>query len=173
LGFGMVDPEDAVACAEDRATFWATGLLQPNKIAVIDVPVPLAMAGRAQDHSVFATLAWFTPTSPGRRSYRSVRLKLLEPTELGALAVKAHGNQPDGNQTNRGTLFARCWQGDKAPAIRADMTFALTLQRDPDQGAQIDDAIPFGLAVTVTMPGVVEIYDQVRQRLEIPLRQPV
>ncbi|HRD44855.1 MAG TPA: S8 family serine peptidase [Caulobacter sp.] len=173
LGFGMVDPEDAVACAEDRATFWATGLLQPNKIAVIDVPVPLAMAGQARAHAVFATLAWFTPTSPGRRSYRSVRLKLLEPTELGALAVKAHGNQPDGNQTNRGTLFARCWQGDKAPAIRPDMTFALTVQRDPDQGAQIDDAISFGLAVTVTMPGIVEVYEQVRQRLAIPMRQPV
>ena len=173
LGFGMVDSEDAVACAEDRATFWATGLLHPNKIAVIDVPVPLAMAGQARDHSVFATLAWFTPTSPGRRSYRSVRLKLLEPTELDALAVTAHGNQPDRNQTNRGTLFARCWQGDKAPAIRPDMTFALTVQRDPDQGAQTDDAIPFGLAVTVTMPGVVEVYDQVRQRLTIPLRQPV
>ena len=173
LGFGMVDPEDAVACAEDRATFWATGLLHPNKIAVIDVPVPVAMAGQARSHSVFATLAWFTPTSPGRRSYRSVRLKLLEPTELDALTVKAHGDQPDGNQTNHGTLFARCWQGDKAPAIRTDMTFSLTVQRDPDQGAQIDDAIPFGLAVTVTMPGVVEVYDQVRQRLAISLRQPV
>jgi hypothetical protein len=53
------------------------------------------------------------------------------------------------------------------------MTFSLTVQRDPDQGAQIDDAIPFGLAVTVTMPGVVEVYDQVRQRLAISLRQPV
>jgi hypothetical protein len=170
LGFGVVDPENAVACAEDRATFWATGLLLPNKIAVIDVPVPAVIGGQARPHSVFGTLAWFTPTSPGRRSYRSVRLKLLEPTELDALSVKAHGNQPDGNQTNRGTLFARCWEGDRAPVVRADMTFALTVQRDPDQGAQIDEAIPFGLAVTLTMPGIVQIYEQVRQRLAVPQR---
>lgn len=173
LGFGVVDSDDAVACAEDRATFWATGLLQPNKIAVIDVPVPGVMGGQARPHAVSATLAWFTPTSPGRRSYRSVRLKLLEPTELDALRVSPHGNQPDTNQTNRGTLFARCWEGDRAPVVRADMTFALTVQRDPDQGAQIDEAIPFGLAVTLTMPGVVEIYEQVQQRLVIPQRQAV
>lgn len=173
LGFGVVDAEDAIACAADRATFWATGLLQPNKIAVVEVPVPAALAGQARPHSVFATLAWFTPTSPGRRSYRSVRLKLKDPTELDALAVKAHGNQPDHNQTNRGTLYTRCWQGDRAPVIRPDMTFAITVQRDPDQGVQIDEAVPFGLAITLTMPGVVEIYEQVRQRLAIPQRQPV
>jgi hypothetical protein len=53
------------------------------------------------------------------------------------------------------------------------MTFALTVQRDPDQGAQIDEAIPFGLAVTLTMPGVVEIYEQIRQRLAVPQRAAV
>jgi len=30
--------------------------------------------------------------------------------------------------------------------------------------------VPFGLAVTLTMPGVVEIYEQVRQRLGVAPR---
>ncbi len=170
LGYGMVDAEDAVGCAVDRATFWATGLLQPNKIAIVAVPVPTVIGGQARPHAVSATLAWFTPTAPGRKSYRSVRLKLLEPEELTALAVKAHGNQPDGNQTNRGTIFTRCWSGDRAPAVGPEMTLQLTVQRDPDQGQAIDESVPFGLAVTLTMPGVVEIYEQVRQRLGVGLR---
>jgi hypothetical protein len=33
----------------------------------------------------------------------------------------------------------------------------------------IDEPIPFAVAVTLTMPGVIEIYEQVRQRLAIPL----
>ena len=170
LGYGMVDADDAVACAEDRATFWATGVLQPNKVVTVAVPVPAAMSGRAQPHSMSATLAWFTPTMPGRKSYRSVRLKLLDPAELAGLRVKANANQPDANQTNRGTLFTRRWSGDRAPVIGPEMSVHLNIQRDPDQGVTIDEPIPFGLAVTLAMPGVVQIYEQVRQRLVIAQR---
>jgi hypothetical protein len=170
LGYGMVDADDAVACAEDRATFWATGVLQPDKVATVAVPVPAAMTGRAQSHSMSATLAWFTPTMPGRKSYRSVRLKLLEPVELAGLRVKANANQPDANQTNRGTLFTRRWSGDRAPVVGPEMSVHLSIQRDPDQGVTIDEPIPFGVAVTLAMPGVVQIYEQVRQRLAIAQR---
>lgn len=172
LGYGVVDGDDAVACAADRATFWAAGVLERDKVANVSVPVPAAISGQARPHALSATLAWFTPTSPGRKSYRSVRLKLLEPKELGVLSVKAHSNQPDSNQTNRGTLFTRCWSGDKAPVVNANMSIQLTVQRDPDQGITMDAPIPFGLAVTLTMPGVIEIYDQVRQRLAIRQRAP-
>jgi hypothetical protein len=57
LGYGMVDADDAVACAEDRATFWATGVLQPDKVVMVAVPVPASMGGRTQPHSMSATLA--------------------------------------------------------------------------------------------------------------------
>jgi len=173
LGFGIVDSDDAIACADDRATFWATGSLQPNKIAKIDVPVPALMSGQARPHALSATLAWFTPTAVGRKSYRSVKLRLNEPDGLEALRVTAHRNQPDSNQSNRGTLFMRRWTGDRAPAVTADMTIPLTVQRDPDQGATVDERIPFGLAVTLTMPDVIGIYEQVRQRLGLPIRATV
>ena len=167
FGYGVVDGDEAVACAADRATFWAVGMLGRDKIATIAVPVPAVIGGQARPHSLSATLAWFTPVSPGRKSYRSVRLKLLEPEELGVLSVQPQPNQPDSNQTNRGTLFMRRWSGSKAPAVGSNMSIQLVIQRDPDQGMAIDEAIPFGLAVTLTMPGVVEIYEQVRQRLAI------
>jgi hypothetical protein len=139
----------------------------------VNVPVPVAIGGRAQPHSLLATLAWFTPTAPGRRSYRSVRLRLREPDGLEALSIGAHGNQPDRNQTNKGTLFMRCWKGDRAPVVGPNTVIPLTVQRDPDQGTSIDDPIPFGLAITLTMPGVIEIYEQVRQRLGLPVRAAV
>jgi hypothetical protein len=93
LGFGMIEPDAAVACAADRATFWAVGLLHADKTATVSVPIPAAMGGKAQPHSLSATLAWFTPTRPGRKSYRSVRLKVLESSGLDALRVGAHGDQ--------------------------------------------------------------------------------
>jgi hypothetical protein len=170
LGYGIVDADEATACAADRATFWATGTLAPEKITSILVPIPAAMGGKARPHSMSSTLSWFTPVSPGRKSYRSVRLKLLEPKELTALSLKSHGNQPDTNQANRGTLFQRSWTGVQALAVSANMTTELVVQRDPDQGREIDEPMPFGLAVTITMPGVVEIYDQVRARLAVMQR---
>jgi len=67
----------------------------------------------------------------------------------------------------------RCWEGDRAPVVGPDGAIDLVVQRDPDPGTPIDEAVPFGLAVTLTMPGVVGIYEQVRQRLAIPQPQPV
>ncbi|WP_245263341.1 S8 family peptidase [Azorhizobium doebereinerae] len=172
LGFGIIEPDDAVGCASDRATFWATGLLHSDKISVVNVPLPVAITGQSRPHFLSATLAWFTPTAPGRRSYRSVRLKLLEPAGLSTLRVSADGNQPDGNQTNRGTVFMRRWTGDRAPVVAAGSSISLTVQRDPDQGQGIDEAVPFGLAVTLAMPGVLQIYEEIRQRLALGIRAP-
>lgn len=173
LGYGAVDPDDAVACADDRATFWAVGSLSSDQRVDVAVPVPAAYGGKARSHSVAATLAWFTPVLPGRKSNRAVRLKILDPTDIDRLSVAAHGMQPDGNQSNRGTVYSRCWSGERAAVVTADMTLQLSVQREPDAGARIDDAVPFGLAVTIAMPGITEIYDQVRDRLRDALRQPL
>ncbi len=165
LGYGYVDSDDAVACAADRATFFASGLLKADRIATIDVPVPSAIGGKARPHSLSATVAWFSPVVPGRKSYRSCRLKILTPAELDALAVCADRWHPDENQSNRGTVSSRRWSGANAPVIVPNMTIPLVVQRDPDQGTLVDAAIPFGLTVTIEMPGEIGIYDEVRARL--------
>lgn len=170
IGFGSVDASDAVACAADRATFFATGSLHRDRSVSIEVPVPLAMGGKSQPHSLSATLAWFTPVAPGRKSYRTCRLKILKPASLNDLGVGGHKWQPDENQSNRGTIFSRCWDGSDAPIVTPDMTIPLVVQRDPDQGTPIDEAVVFGLAVTLAMPGEVALYDEVFARVQPPIR---
>lgn len=170
LGYGYVDADDALACAADRATFFTTGVLRADRIATIDVPVPVAIGGKARPHNLSATVAWFSPVVPGRKSYRSCRLKILTPAELNALAVSAERWHPDENQSNRGTVSSRRWSGANAPVVMPNMTIPLVVQRDPDQGAPVDEAIPFGLAVTISMPGEIGIYDEVRARLALPVQ---
>jgi hypothetical protein len=170
LGFGCVDADDAVACAGDRATFFATGALQRDRTATIAVPVPKVIGGKARPHMLSATLAWFTPVSPGRKSYRSCKLRIIDPAEIETLAVTAHSNQPDGNQTNRGTIFTRCWRGDAAPAVAPNMMIPLQVQRDPDQAAIIDDPVVYGVAITLAMPGEIGIYEEVRARISPAVR---
>lgn len=173
LGFGYVDADDAVACAEDRATFWATGELHRDRVMAVSVPVPAVMNGQARPHSLSATLAWFTPVVPARKAYRAVRLQIRKPEGLDRLMVTPLSGQPDANQTNRGTVYNRCWEGDRAPVIADNGEIQLVVQRDPDTGPPIDEPVPFGLAVTIRMPGLVGLYDEVRQRLGLAVRQRV
>jgi hypothetical protein len=170
-GYGVVDSSEVVACAADRATFWATGAIGPQEAVRIDVPVPQCIGGKAQPHELAATLAWFTPILPGRQSYRMVRLSLLDPQEIADLQVTATREQPDANQAKRGTLLSRRWSGNRAPIVHSEMFVSLIVQRDPDQGEAIDDPIPFAFAATLAMPAVVELYEEVRARLAA--RQPV
>ena len=170
IGFGCVDAADAVACAADRATFFTTGSLRRDRNVTVAVPVPLTMGGKARPHSLSVTLAWFTPVAPGRKSYRTCRLKILKPTSIGDLGVSGHSWQPDENQTNRGTIFTRCWEGSDAPVVTPDMTIPLVVQRDPDQGTAIDEPVTFGMAVTLAMPGEVALYDEVFARVMPPIR---
>jgi hypothetical protein len=65
LGYGFVDPEDAVACAADRATMWATGAIGPEGSMTFDVPLPSVFGSKTDPREVRATLAWFAPTRPG------------------------------------------------------------------------------------------------------------
>ncbi len=169
LGYGIVDADAAIACADDRATFWSVGEILENQVIHVPIPVPAAIGGKSQPHAITATLAWFTPTRLGSQAYRCVRLKLLKPKELNTLRLEqSNGCQPDVNQSNRGTLFSQRWEGEKAPVVSPDMTIPIQIQRELDKGGlKIDEPIPFGLAVTLTMPGVLEIYEQVRQRLAV------
>ena len=40
LGYGFVDPEDAIACAADRATMWATSMIEPEGSTTFERPDP-------------------------------------------------------------------------------------------------------------------------------------
>lgn len=171
LGYGSYDLDEAVSCASDRATFWAIGDVGADQVVPIQVPIPAAFGGKAQQHSISATLAWMTPVNAGRQAYRTVRLKLTEPTWLGSLALGGCSDQPDQNQMNRGTVASRRWSGDSAAVVGENETVDFEVSRMPDTGSEASGAITFALAVTIYMPTVNEIYQQVKERVRPELRQ--
>lgn len=169
FGYGCVDPERALACAEDRATFWAVGEIARETAVPVRIPLPTAIHGKAQPHTLVATLAWLAPAKAGTLRYRGVKLKLVEePRELEALAVESESRQPDHNQVARGTVLHRRWAGEKAPAL-VSTWLTLLVQREPDPLDLEPDPVPFALVATIEMPGVVGIYQEVRHRLAVPV----
>jgi len=166
LGYGTVESDNAVACASDRATFWVTGRVARESTVEIAVPIPLCFGGIQTFRSISATLAWFTPVLPGRRAYRAVRLTLFEDNELKSLRLKAATLQPNANQIRRGTVLSRRWETVEASPVGEEMFIKLTVQREIDQVEVNENEIPFGLAVTLAMPGEQRLYEEVRQRIE-------
>lgn len=169
IGYGFVDEDFAVSCAADRATFWTTGTIGPDKRRKIKLPIPGCYIGKAQSHRIAATLAWFTPVNVGRSAYRSVRLVLKEPKDaIKALAVKKISNEPTVHEVKRGTVVSMSWEGHKA-AVNEKNEIEIYIERLKDSGSPIDDEVAFGLALTIEMPGVNEVYDQVKQMLPTPV----
>ena len=169
LGFGFVDPEDAIACASERATMWATGTLATEASLTFDIPVPTALTTQATLREVRATLAWFTPIQPGHLAYRAVKLKIasLEPASLQAAGIATTSDQPTNSQSENGTIVHRRWTDARIGDAGGGATFPFQIQRERDQGSPADEPIPFGLAITIEMPGEQQIYDQVLANIQV------
>jgi hypothetical protein len=84
--------------------------------------------------------------------------------------VAATKGQPDTNQSHRGTVIHRRWSGERAAALAENHVVQLIVQREPDE---VDEIIPYALVTTIAMPGVTEIYAQVRARVSIKPKVPV
>lgn len=171
LGFGFVDPEDAIACTSDRATLWATGTLAPEESLTFDVPLPDVLASSAAPREVRATLSWFTPIRPGHLAYRAVKLRVtsLEASSLALAGLTTTSDQPTNSQSESGTLVHRRWRASRIGQCEDDV-LPIQIQREKDQGTPIDEAVPFGLAVTIEMQGAAAVYEQVRAGIALQPR---
>jgi hypothetical protein len=169
LGYGFVDPEDAIACAADRATMWATGTVEPGGSTTFDVPIPAIFGNNANPREVRATLAWFAPTRPGYLAYRAVKLRIpsLQADALESAGVDTMSDQPTNSQSESGTVVHRRWRDGKIGGAPGGATIPVQVQRERDQSALAIEAIAFGLAVTVEMPGAIQVYDQILPSIHV------
>ncbi|KQP82968.1 hypothetical protein ASF57_12675 [Methylobacterium sp. Leaf117] len=175
LGYGFMDPDNAVACADDRATVWATGSLGPEGAIVFDVPVPASLGAQANFREVRVTLAWMAPVRPGHLAYRAVKLKIaaLRQDSLDSAGIATTTGQPSNSQSEGGTIVHRRWCDAKIGDLAGGPTIPLQIQREKDQGSRIDEPVPFGLAVTIEMPGAAQIYAQVRNQILLQPQVPI
>ncbi|WP_448954787.1 S8 family peptidase [Labrys neptuniae] len=174
LGYGFVWPPEAMSCAADRATLWAAGRLLPQAAVEYRLPVPNDFSGTAALRSVKVTLAWLSPTRPGHQSYRASKLRIIPLSDNTKSAVGVSPVvEPPWTQTEAGTLIHRRWSGQAFGHLPAGSSISLQIQREKDQGPALDDAIPYGLAVTVTMEDNAAIYDEILSRVVVKPRSKV
>ena len=159
-GYGIVDPSNVVACAADRATFWAAGSIGSEEAVRIDIPIPRCMSGQARPHELVAALAWFTPVAPGRRSYRTVKLTPLVPDEITNLRLTGAQRQPDANVAVRARSgggmtepkhLRPAFQDAVVQVTLANIVTAKTIE------ARVKQSVKFGrIAASIAEVGLVE-----------------
>lgn len=173
LGYGIVDHDDILYCVKNRATAWAVGDVQKLGASIVSLPLPASLSGKTVPKTIAVTLAWFSPTAPGRRSYKTTRLIVADPNgdDLGRLGMSKNDLQPDVNATRRGTVAHRIFTGEKAAAFVANDRIEFRVQREKDYGVGADEVISFAIAITIQTDADLPIYEEVA--LSLPIKPAV
>jgi len=170
FGLGVPKLDETVACLGTRATLWGVGSIGADDVRAFQVPLPECLSAFRGLRRVSATVTWFTPVTPGRRAYRSVRLTVEEPEEheLTKLLSSATRFQPDRQRIERGTVFQRAWEGTVRRSFREGETFEIRIARKPDPFVDLPDVVDFAVVVSLEcFDDDQPVYEQIRERISI------
>lgn len=169
LGYGAVEIERVLACTEQRGTVLGCGEIHENEIHEYRLPLPPGLSSSQVWRRMVVTLAWFSPVNPDHRNFREAKLELSPVSSWGDLPLKLARQDADHNQVLRGTVQHEVVEGSKQIAAFQDGdSVLLHVACKKDATASLDDAIPYGLAVTLEVAEGIQIpiYEQLRTRLK-------
>jgi|GEM_PF-72990 len=169
LGYGAVEIERVLACTEQRGTVLGCGEIREDEIHEYRLPLPPGLSSSQVWRRMVVTLAWFSPVNPDHRNFREAKLELSPVGGWGDLPLKLARQDADHNQVLRGTVQHEVVEGSKQIAAYQDGdSILLHVACKKDATASLDDAIPYGLAVTLEVAeGIqISIYEQLRTRLQ-------
>lgn len=169
LGYGAVQIERVLACTEQRGTVLGCGEIRENEIHEYRLPLPPGLSISQEWRRMVVTLAWFSAVNPGHRNFREAKLEMSPAISWGTLPLKLARQDGDHNQVLRGTVQHEVLEGtDQIAAFQDGDSILLHIACKKDATARLDDAIPYGLAVTLEVAEGIQIpiYEQLRTRLQ-------
>lgn len=168
LGYGAVQIERVLACTEQRGTVLGCGEIGENEIHEYRLPLPPDLSRSQAWRRMVVTLAWFSPVNPDHRNFRRAKLELSPAIKWSDLPLKLARQDTDHDQVLRGTVQHEVLEGtDQIAAYQDGDSILLHVACKNDATARLDDAIPYGLAVTLEVAEGIQIpiYEQLRTRL--------
>lgn len=171
IGFGVPDVGVALECAQNRATLVGFGMLAPDAGHSYRIPLPGCLERVTEPRSLTVSLAWFSPIKPGHQSYRCIRLD-ASPAHppLEVLGVERSKSQPADASVKRGTVFHERFEGAAAVPFIEDGHLSLKVWCKEDAGGVDEDAVRYGIAVTIETESALPIYDEIQARLRVQPR---
>ena len=171
IGYGYPNVEEAATCASNRATLVGHGEVSADHVvADYRVPLPHSLERLERPRSVTCTLAWFSPVNVRHRMYRRAKLDLLAGSNLNGDKgfVERTKLQPSHQSIRRGSLVHVHYEGHEAASFVDDGYLHFTVSCSAPAG-EFDDAVRYGLAVTIEADEGIRVYEEVRQQLTVPV----
>jgi hypothetical protein len=169
-GYGTVQRNVALGCAENEATVIFLGSLGANQEQRFVVPLPsgLQQVGIKQ---VTATLAWLSPINPAHRQYRRAKLTFTKPQGL-VPTIDLKSEAIEGRTAQRGTIQQQTYRTARASAAGRGDPLALTVrcveQAGGLSGQQASYAVALSLWVAPELG--IEVYEQIHTELRTAAR---
>jgi len=174
LGHGAVDIERVLECTEGRATAIGTDAIEVGQKLEYRFPLPPVLSGSGTGRRLTITLAWFTPINHAHRNLRQAKLSFDPSQQENHLGLSR--KNADGNQVQRGTVQHEVLEGKRVSAYQDGDYFLIAVTCQNNAG-DFDGSVPFGLAVTLEVLDHhqvgIDIYGEIRDRLEAPVATPV
>ena len=169
IGYGKAQIERVLSCVDQRATVIGTGSLEDGEGHLYSVPIPPSLSGRAVLKKVTATLAWFSPVSPGHSLYRNACL-WFNPYESKAqnfeTLLKLNRKHYQWQTVRKGTVQHEIFEGESAVSFQENESLSLQVNCRSDIGI-FEQKIPYAIAVTFEVAPATRlpIYEEIRARI--------
>ena len=179
IGYGSVDIERVLACAEHRGTVLGFGEIQEKEVHEYDFPLPQGLSGIKAWRRMVVTLAWFSPINLGHRNLREAKLDFGPTQTWKKTPLKLERTDSDHHQVKRGTVQHEVFEGESEVSryeedgnIKLQVTCKADACESLSESLRNSNGIPYGLAVTLEVAEGVQIpvYQQMRARIHGKIR---
>lgn len=170
LGYGFPDVEEAISCAPNRATLVGFGTIRAREANIHRIPLPPSLEMVTESRVITVTVAWFSPINRFHQAYRCAKLDVTAANDFPTAAgVKRASLQPSHHSVLRGTIYHSRFEGGGAvPFIDGGHVLLRVLCKE--QAGSLDQSIRYGVAMTIEAGEGVPVYQEVRNRLAVPIR---
>jgi hypothetical protein len=169
-GFGIPDILKVLDCAPNQATLVGYGEIGVEQSVIYRIPLPESLERVTVPRSLSITVAWFSPVKPKHQAYRGVRLEAEPVTRsIESFGVKRRTEQPTDGSVRKGSIFHEHYDGASAVPFIDDGHLRLRVWCRDDAGAPEGAAIRYGIAITIQTDAALPIYQEVEQRLRVPV----
>lgn len=172
MGYGAVDIERVLACTEQRVTVLGFGEIKQNEIHEYRFPLPMGLSAQKVWRRMVVTLAWFSPINPDHRNLREAKLEFSASEKWDETSLRLSREDSDYDQVQRGTVQHEILEGEsQLNSFQEGDSILLHVRCKADATDKLDEAIPYGLAVTLEIAeGIqISIYQQIKARIQPPV----
>ena len=167
MGYGLALVSEAESCDPHRATLVGCGIIPANGVDIHRVPLPICLSKTSGYRALTVTVAWMSPVNFGHQMYRRVRLTIDPIDRLdNSVGVKRSRIQPSDKSVPRGTVFHCRYEGEQVVSFIDGSHVSFRIICKPQAGG-VDEAIRYGIAVSLEASEEIPVYQEVRSRLAI------